>query len=535
MMKRASARFLIAACFAAGALAAVDGAQAADKRKGEPQALEALTAQSIKSVQRSNEIDAYRDDYSKNDRPSRERSGRQRDFGSKGEHNESSEAAYGRLTDPSREPSPDPVDLPTGPPLALLPDTFDLDVPPGLPGTRPEYFPRDLTGHPLALYLVGGYRTGDVLVAVPAGTPGGALNALATGNGLAVQDVLQSALLPFTLARLRLSGGQQVHEIVAALGGSQLVLAATPNYIYGVNGETGTTPQLQFAPQRMSVTEAHKVATGNSVKVAIIDTGIDAQHSELAGSVTESFDAVDAGPDAPTRHGTAMAGVIASKVRITGIAPNVEILSARAFAPPKKGGGASGTTYAIIKSMDWAYRAGARVFNLSFAGPKDRLLIQALDALAEHNTIMIGAAGNAGPGKPPAYPAAHAGVIAVTATDQNDALYTMANRGSYVAVAAPGVDIITTTPGGGYEFMSGTSIATAHVTGVVALVLERHPEFKADAMAQLLANASVDLGPKGVDSAFGAGLVDAVAALKSGDTMADIVTGSLKARAERAN
>jgi subtilisin family serine protease len=224
-----------------------------------------------------------------------------------------------------------------------------------------------------------------------------------------------------------------------------------------------------------------------------------------------------------------MAGVIAAKDQITGIAPNVEILSALAFAPPKKGESASGTTYAIIKSMDWAYRSGARVFNLSFAGPKDKLLIKALDALADHDAIMIGAAGNAGPGKPPAYPAAHDGVIAVTATDQNDALYTMANRGTYVAVAAPGVDIITTTPGGGYEFVSGTSIATAHVTGVVALVLERHPDLKAGHVAQLLANASIDLGAKGVDSEFGAGLVDAVAALKSSDELADAATLGLTA------
>ena len=117
----------------------------------------------------------------------------------------------------------------------------------------------------------------------------------------------------------------------------------------------------------------------------------------------------------------------------------------------------------------------------------------------------------------------------MTATDENDALYTMANRGSYVAVAAPGVDIITTTPGGGYEFMSGTSIATAHVTGVVALVLERHPELKAGHVAQLLANASVDLGPKGLDSEFGAGLVDAAAALKSSDAIAETATYGLTA------
>jgi subtilisin family serine protease len=426
---------------------------------------------------------------------------------------------------------PDPIKDPQKPPSVKRPPRQEVATappPPGLPNGRPDFFPEDQANHPLALFLAGRYVPDIVLLGVPAGTADTAVQQLAANNELSVEDSLQSDLLGLDIYRLRLLGGQQVHEVVADLGGSQLIELASPDFIYVPQAET-SAGSIQFAPQRMNVAEAHKVATGNAVKVAIIDTGIDVEHSELKGSVSKNFDAVDAAADAPTRHGTAMAGVIASKIQLTGIAPKVDILSARAFAPPKDGGGAAGTTFAIIKSMDWAYRSGARVYNLSFAGPKDPVLIRALDALTEYSTIMIGAAGNAGPGKPPAYPAAHPGVIAVTATDQNDGLYTMANRGSYVAVAAPGVDIITTTPGDRYELMSGTSIATAHVTGVVALVLERHPDLKAEAIAQLLANASTDLGQRGVDSEFGAGLVDALKALKSSDEMSDIVTGGLKA------
>ena len=364
-----------------------------------------------------------------------------------------------------------------------------------------------------------------------AGTSDSQINAVADAEGLNVLNIAQLDLLQMVLVRVQIGENEQINEVAERVQANNpgLIPTITPNYYYGVEAKAKGAQSIQFAPQRMSIAEAHKVATGNSVKIAIIDTGIDDNHAELSGSITDRFDAVGAAPDAPTKHGTAMAGVIAAKDQITGIAPNVEILSAQAFAPPKGGEIATGTTFAIIKSMDWAYQSGARVFNLSFAGPRDKLLIKALDALADHDTIMIGAAGNAGPGKPPAYPAAHDGVIAVTATDQNDALYTMANRGSYVAVAAPGVDIITTTPGGGYEFMSGTSIATAHITGVVALVLERHPELKASHVAQLLANASVDLGPKGIDNEFGAGLVDAVEALKSSDEMANTAAAGLTA------
>ncbi|HMB47682.1 MAG TPA: S8 family serine peptidase [Afifellaceae bacterium] len=424
--------------------------------------------------------------------------------------------------DPIVDPKP-PAKPPRRPQVADTPPP-----PPGFPNARPDFFPEQQANHPLALYLPGAFVPDIILVAFPAGTGEAQVDELAGDNDLTVEDRLLSNLLPFDIYRLRVGDNRQLHEVIDALGADQRLVSASPDFIYTAQGESGSA-SIQFAPQRMHVAEAHLIATGNAVKVAIIDTGIDGEHDELKGSVTASYDAVDADPDAPTRHGTAMAGVIASKSELTGIAPRVEILSARAFAPPKAGGGAAGTTFAIIKAMDWAYRSGARVYNLSFAGPKDPVLIRALDALAEYDTIMIGAAGNAGPGKPPAYPAAHPGVIAVTATDQNDGLYTMANRGSYVAVAAPGVDIITTTPGNRYELMSGTSIATAHITGVVALVLERHPNLKADAVSQLLANASIDLGQRGVDHEFGAGLVDAVLALKSGDAIAGIVTGGLTA------
>ncbi len=400
----------------------------------------------------------------------------------------------------------------------------------GLPKDRPEFLAVNNPNDPRAIFLAAlrlGYEPDILLVEFESEAGDPDINNLADAYDLEIVEIAELGILQNKLVKLRISDDDLLPDKVREMGGDGV--SASPNYYYGTEAKEKGAKSIQFAPKRMSVDEAHKIATGNAVKIAIIDTGIDDKHAELSGSIVERFDAVGAAADAPIKHGTAMAGVIAAKDQITGIAPNVEILSAQAFAPPKTGESATGTTFAIIKSMDWAYKSGARVFNLSFAGPKDKLLIQALDALADHDTIMIGAAGNAGPGKPPAYPAAHDGVIAVTATDQNDGLYAMANRGSYVAVAAPGVDIITTTPGGGYEFMSGTSIATAHITGVVALVLERHPELKAGQIAQLLANASVDLGPKGFDSEFGAGLVDAAAALKSSDEMADTDTYGLTA------
>ena len=136
-------------------------------------------------------------------------------------------------------------------------------------------------------------------------------------------------------------------------------------------------------------------------------------------------------------------------------------------------------TLAILKGLDWAVLNGARVVNMSFAGPNDPLLGQAIAAAVKQGVVVVAAAGNGGPDAAPAYPGAFPNVIAVTAIDDKDAIYKSANRGTYVAVAAPGVDIIGAAPKGGYEISSGTSMAAAHVSGIAALMLEKNP--KADA------------------------------------------------------
>jgi subtilisin family serine protease len=129
--------------------------------------------------------------------------------------------------------------------------------------------------------------------------------------------------------------------------------------------------------------------------------------------------------------------------------------------------------------------------------------------------ILVAAAGNAGPKSPPLYPAADPNVIAVTAIDADDNAFAMANHGSYITVAAPGVDVLVPAPGGSYEFTSGTSVATAEISGLVALMLERDPSADLDDIRQALVSSARDLGPKGPDSTFGAGAADAVAALQA--------------------
>jgi subtilisin family serine protease len=245
------------------------------------------------------------------------------------------------------------------------------------------------------------------------------------------------------------------------------------------------------------------------VKVAVIDSEIDAKHPDLQGVITATYDALPSADQTPHPHGTGMAGAIASHKRLLGIAPGAKLLAVRAFGIDEKG--AQGTSMNIVKGLEWAVAQGAKVINMSFAGPRDPILQQAIKKLSDDGIILVAAAGNAGPKSPPLFPGADANVIAVSATDMDDKVYKNANRGKYVAIAAPGVDILVPAPDGGYQLTTGTSVAAAHISGVVALLKERNPQLKAADVRNILAASAKNIGPVKTD--VGAGLVDPVQAL----------------------
>jgi subtilisin family serine protease len=166
-----------------------------------------------------------------------------------------------------------------------------------------------------------------------------------------------------------------------------------------------------------------------------------------------------------------------------------------------------------VKGFDWVAERGARIVNMSFAGPPDPRLRDVLLRAARKGMVLVAAAGNAGRNSPPLYPAADPNVIAVTATDADDALFSGANRGNHIAVAAPGVAVLVPAPEGTYQFTTGTSVAAAEVSGVVALLIERNPALMPADIRRILMGTAKDLGPKGRDQDFGAGLVDAFKAV----------------------
>jgi subtilisin family serine protease len=335
--------------------------------------------------------------------------------------------------------------------------------------------------------------------------------------------------------RWRIPDRRSVPAVIRALEADTAVRSAQPNYLFALQQQSPAASRdgghaeaqptepagdsAQYALAKLHLPEAQAFAQGKRVVVAIIDTEIDKAHAELSGAVTDSYDAL--GIAAPMEaHGTGIAGTIAAHARLLGAAPAVSILAVRAF------GGGSGTTMTIIKGLDYAVAHDARIINMSFAGPVDPALTRALATAHGKGRILIAAVGNKGPKSPALFPAADPNVIAVTAVDAKDKLFDGANRGDHVAIAAPGVDILVPAPGNVYTMSTGTSFAAAFVSGVAALLAERKPDLTPDAAKKVLMSTAHDLGPKGRDSQFGAGLMDASRAILAVDGRAAGVAGA---------
>ena len=348
------------------------------------------------------------------------------------------------------------------------------------------------------------------------------IEALARRHRLTRIESQRSQLTGTTFLRWRIPDRRSVPTVVRALEADRTVASAQPNYLFALQqtetggseskGQaTGAGDPAQYELAKLRLPQAHTLAKGDNVLVAIIDSAVDASHPDLAGAIADSFDALDKPPATPHRHGTAVAGLIAAHGKLLGAAPSARILAVRAFDPASKD--AEGTTFGILKGLDWAAAHGARVINMSFAGPADPAIGRSLQAARKKGIVLVAAAGNAGAKSPPLFPASDPNVIAVSGTDANDKLFEPSNRGKHIAVAAPGAQLLVAIPDGGYDVSSGTSYSAAEVSGIVALVLQRNGTLTQEKVLAILTKTAKDLGPKGRDPMFGAGLADAYGAL----------------------
>ena len=350
------------------------------------------------------------------------------------------------------------------------------------------------------------------------------IEAVAGPLGMTVLDTEPMGLGGRTIMRFSFADGTDIRTLIRTLEANQIVASAQPNYKFSLGQDedaTGSLPppkeaeqydNAQYVVEKLKLGAVHRRAEGDNVTVALIDSEIDTHHPDLDGVVIDEFDAVG-GESKPHKHGTGMAGAIASHRRLMGVAPGVHILAIRAFSDTATGG-AEGTSFQIVRGMDWAISKGARVVNMSFAGPRDLMLERALKAARDKGIVLIAAAGNAGPKSPPLFPGADPNVIAVTATDAYDHLFAGANRGKYVALAAPGVDVLVPAPEETYDLTTGTSVAAAHVSGVAALLIGRKETITPDQVRAALTSTASRLKLPRVGEA-GAGLVNPEGALNA--------------------
>ena len=319
---------------------------------------------------------------------------------------------------------------------------------------------------------------------------------------------------------------QNIFTVIAAMALDARVVGAQPEYVFETTADAGTTQPvaerraysdpfaaMNYAPDKTGARKLHGDAAGNGQLIAVIDTGIDTAHPDLASRLREPVDTTGNG-FAAENHGTAVAGIIAAEadnaIGSYGVAPAAELLPIKACQPKESGGlAARCTTSTLVKALDVAMSEDAAIINMSLAGPPDDLVSRYVNLALDQGRLVVAGAGNGGIHGKPGYPAAIPGVLAVTAVDAIDRLYGQANRGDYIDVAAPGVDIVATVPDGQYPPLSGTSMAAAHVTGIAALIRELGPLMTSREIAMVIKTSSRDLGDPGPDAGFGTGLVDA--------------------------
>lgn len=262
--------------------------------------------------------------------------------------------------------------------------------------------------------------------------------------------------------------------------------------------------------------------TGSQVRVAVIDTGIYYKHADLGGcfgndcKIAGGWDFVnnDADPLDDAGHGTHVAGTIASNLATayTGVAPD-----ARLYALKVLDANGGGSLSDLIAALQWAVANDIDIASMSLGSDYDLISVrEACDAAYEAGVLLVAAAGNdgnrAGRGDSVDYPGAYESVIAVAATDSSDRRAYFSSTGPAVEISAPGVSIRSTTPSG-YATMSGTSMATPHVSGVAALIFaspvpaEYGSEWDAVEVRQKLQMSTIDLGSTGRDSLYGLGLI----------------------------
>ncbi len=401
---------------------------------------------------------------------------------------------------------------------------------------------RDIT--PLGVCIVTSSQAGAGLDAqlVDYVEPDGpvAAPALLDGNGQPVQA--RSGWSPTSLTAANTLGGAGVQSVgpPSSLLRSQALGAG--------NGVSVNDPLVadQWGLSAVHAQQAWEQTMGQGIVVAVIDTGVDLSHPDLAGNLVSGISFVDSvqgpsgsaddarvvpfhnvGPVDDNGHGTHVAGIIAAEANDgiggAGVAPLCKIMPVKVLAYNTKG-----LEGDVASGIIWAVDHGARILNLSLGGVGGSQTLARAVAYAEaHGALIVAAMGNDGQdptlhyGADAEFPASLPGVVAVGATMADGEVAAYSNHGSWISLAAPGSGILSTTPTypvfedlqPGYDILSGTSMATPFVSGTAALIWSENPSWTADQVRQRLFHSATDLLFPGFDDSTGWGQVNAAAAV----------------------
>jgi len=326
--------------------------------------------------------------------------------------------------------------------------------------------------------------------------------------------------------------------VSSTLSRSPLVEFAEPNFIlrstatpndalfaqqYALNntGQGGGTADADIdAPEGWDAAGLGTFPSTGGPRVGIVDTGIDQNHEDLRGKTVACAQSRGLGGllggsiqvgscTDDNDHGTHVAGTITANtnngVGVAGVAFNSPLVICRALGGPL----GTGSTSDVANCITWTAQNGAKVISMSLGGGASSTLKTAVDNAwnGGNGALLVAAAGNDGDSTAN-YPAAYPNVVSVAATDNRDQRASFSNANADVEIAAPGVNVLSTRRGGGYFTLSGTSMATPHVSGVAAVLFGRFPTTNAAGIRSRLDAAVDDIGPAGRDASFGFGRVN---------------------------
>ncbi|MEW6233584.1 MAG: S8 family serine peptidase [Chloroflexota bacterium] len=381
----------------------------------------------------------------------------------------------------------------------------------------------------------GGFAPGEVLLKFKPGTT-------AFARGLAAAQVAAQEVdhIPqINVRRWKVTPGKEL-ETIAALKKNPTVQYAELNYIaYAIGTPSDTYFSYQWGMAKINAPQAWDITTGiSTTKIAILDTGIDADHEDLASKTVLRRNLTTSGTDDDLYgHGTHVAGIAAAAtnngIGVAGVGYNAVLMSYKVL-----GDDGVGSYSWLANGITWAADDGAKVINMSLAGLYPSQALQdAVNYAHGKGSLIVAAAGNCAQScwdpvsqryltNPDMYPAAYANVVAVAATNQSDQWATFSEYRPYVDLAAPGVSIFSTLPNHSnwistnygyplnYYYLQGTSMATPHVSGLAALIWTVAPDVTNDQVESIMESTAVDLGVVGRDDYFGWGRIDAYAAVK---------------------